>query len=374
LWNVSHSNPALYTSSDAARLGLVASQLTQVLLRNQTLARVARTARDIGACGKQISQLSGDVKKIAELTAEQGEGVESGVRRAEEQARSATAAAELLRDRISYTIPVAKEVRRVSQSVSKLAVEAHDAGRHSSSQVEMIDATIELGASEVGRLRDAARGIEEFTEVIASIANQTNLLALNATIEAARTGIHGKGFAVVADEVRKLAEQSAVAARNMSRSSEDTKGAIERTSKVLEDLRSQLTQLSDISKQWTAALGEVVISADAAHEVGDRLVSLPEGSQNVAEELDTAINDAREAVMVSASQLAALQESASRQLRVVNDLAEHSNTISTLASDLFGATGNEVNQGVIPQESTAEEDNPKEVDAGPDADDQGQNY
>lgn len=62
----------------------------------------------------------------------------------------------------------------------------------------------------------AMKEIAEKIVIIEEIARQTNLLALNAAIEAARAGENGKGFAVVAAEVRKLAENSGMAAAEIS--------------------------------------------------------------------------------------------------------------------------------------------------------------
>jgi methyl-accepting chemotaxis protein len=339
VWSISHSNPTIYTVADAERLALVAPQLTQVLLMNLAFVPVVQSASDIGEHSERINLGGITVKDAAEVAAEKRTRAETNARRAAERTVAAITLAGQLLDGITETIRVGTETLRASGVVSRTASDAHEAGRHAASQVEILDGTIEVGVSEVGRLREAARGIAEFTESISSIANQTNLLALNATIEAARTGAHGKGFAVVADEVRKLAEQSAVAARNMSRSAQDTNRAIERAAKVLEDIRVQLTQLADISKQWTGELARIVATAETAQEVGERLVSLPQDSQREAERIGDILREARKAAEDSVEQLSEMKDTVVEQLDVAVTLAEDGDAISDLAKHLSEATG-----------------------------------
>ncbi len=367
IWNISHSNTAIYADADADRMALVAPQLTHVLLMHQALLPVARSAKEIGEHAERIHLGSNTSKGAADASADLGRVAESDARRTAEYTNTAIASAKLLLDGITKTIQVGSDALRASEAVSRSASEAHEVGRHSDSQVEILDATIEVGVSEVSRLREAAHGIEEFTEVIASIANQTNLLALNATIEAARTGVHGKGFAVVADEVRKLAEQSAAAARNMSRSAQDTNRAIERASKVLEDLRAQLTQLSETSKQWATALAGIEASATVAHEIGQRLVSLPQESQGAAEKMEDALKQAVESAENSLDRVSQMTNSVTRQLGVAGGLAEDGDAIITLAKDLSAATDSMMTHGLKKRETQRQSDSSDGTSEAPDA-------
>jgi len=70
--------------------------------------------------------------------------------------------------------------------------------------------------SEILGIQEVADKMGTALARINDIADQTNLLALNAAIEASRSGDERSGFAVVADEIRQLAEKSARTAGEVS--------------------------------------------------------------------------------------------------------------------------------------------------------------
>ncbi len=137
--------------------------------------------------------------------------------------------------------------------------------------------TTEESAREVRRLRDVAEQVEKFSETIGFIANQTNLLALNATIEAARAGVHGRGFAVVADEVHKLAEASGREARNVGKSAQETRRALDRAAQLLERIRGDLGDVVRSSSDWVQDLTRIAEAAGGTARAGKQVAELAHG-------------------------------------------------------------------------------------------------
>ncbi len=119
---------------------------------------------------------------------------------------------------------------------------------------------------ELGRLREAARGIEGISDNILEIAGQTNLLSLNASIEAARAGEHGRGFAVVAEAVRKLAEQS--------------KMQVAETGERIELINQAIQQVSLVVDRVAGSVGEAAAKSSGAEGTLTRMVGLLEGTRD----------------------------------------------------------------------------------------------
>jgi hypothetical protein len=142
----------------------------------------------------------------------------------------------------------------------------------------------------------------------------------------------------------------------------------------LEDLRSQLSLLSETSKKWTSDLGEVVTSATTAREIGERLVSLPHRSQEVANELGVALEDANTAIESSIERLKEVGEFAEKQLEVVIELAQHGKVVTDLASDLSYATTEMTRREVRVQETPISAHDSEDALDRREADNPGENY
>src|SRR2546426_10883577 len=122
---------------------------------------------------------------------------------------------------------------------------------------------------------------EKFSETIGFIANQTNLRARNATIEAARAGVHGRGFAVVADEVHKLAEASGREARNVGKSAQETRRALDRAAQLLERVCGDLGDVVRSSTDWVQDLTRIAEAAGGTARAGKQVAELEIGRAHV---------------------------------------------------------------------------------------------
>lgn len=138
------------------------------------------------------SELSMNITRIKDISAEMGITIEENIERVQKLTNAAGEMKES-NDRVIDNFKELEEDNRItSQGIDEVAVNTK-------------------------LTNDAAVKILEATSLINEIANKTNLLSLNASIEAARAGEAGRGFAVVAKEIQELAARSRQAAEDIGK-------------------------------------------------------------------------------------------------------------------------------------------------------------
>lgn len=334
LWSVRHPDPTMFRDADGDLLNMLAPQLALSIVLSARMSPMAESSERAASTVGQLATASDAIRGAADVVAQSAGRAETEAKLAAERVENAVRALEQLTTSIQDTIRTSIDVSEASRKTAQTAVGVREASGQTAERIEHLVATLETGAAEVGRLREAAEGVEQFAEAIAQIANQTNLLALNATIEAARTGVHGKGFAVVAEEVRKLAEQSGQAARDMGRGAQDTRRVIDRAAQLLEELSNQLSDVGRSSTGLGGELGYVVQSADAARQAGERMAAIPERNLQLAEGVRRLLTEAGEAAGASARDAAEVARAAREQVRAIQEVARGTGELTTLAGEL----------------------------------------
>lgn len=337
LWSVRHSDPAMYRDSDGELLGLLAPQLALMLALEGSVQPI------VGAS----DQTSTYVQTMTATTEEIHASSEEVAASAQRASGGAAQAAALVRS-------VARESDELKRSAGELAAagdHTRDAGAHMEKAIDRVrtatqgavrrlsdlGSTTEESVSEVSRLRDVASQVERFSETIGFIANQTNLLALNATIEAARAGAHGRGFAVVADEVHKLAEESGREARNVGKSVQDTRRALDRAAQLLERIRGDLSDVVQSSADWVKDLDSIAEAATGTARAGKRVAEVARANADLVTRIATSLSQAQTGAESSTQEAEAVAAAAAEQLRAIEDLAQGATDLSALADKLAQA-------------------------------------
>lgn len=200
----------------------------------------------------------------------------------------------------------AASAEEVSSSVEEMAAVIQDSNSNAK-QTQLISDKAAEGITElIEREKESLKYIKEISEkisIVNDIAFQTNILALNAAVEAARAGEQGRGFAVVAGEVRRLAENSRIAADEITKLSSKsvtiTNNAhdflmklapeIEKTSKLVDDISISSSELSNGASQINSAIQELNLVIQQYSATAEDMARNSEVLKNEALELEQSI-------------------------------------------------------------------------------------
>lgn len=203
----------------------------------------------------------------------------------------------------------------ISEVLGQITKNAEDAKLASSNTSETQKAVV-LGNEKMGKMVQAMQDItesstkiSEIVKTIENIASQTNLLSLNAAIEAARAGEAGKGFAVVAEEVRSLAEESAAAAKGIT--------------KLIANSIETVEEGTKIAGETAESLGQIVVGTEKVSQLVDEIYVAATGQTEYMNQVSQAVDQISvvvESNAATAEESAASSEELSSQAQVLKSL------------------------------------------------------
>jgi len=337
LWSVRHSDPTLYRDSDGDMLALVAPQLALMLAIEGSVQPVVGASDRTSAYMQTLSATTEQIRASSEEVAAAARRANQGAAQAASLVGALERQSGQLKQHAREVAAAGDETRAAGAEMEKTTEKVRQATQAAVRRLADLGATTEESAREVRRLRDVAEQVEKFSEIIGLIANQTNLLALNATIEAARAGVHGRGFAVVADEVHKLAEESGREARNVGKSAQDTRRALDRAAALLERVRSDLAEVAQGSTGWLEDLSRIAAAAAGTARAGKRVAELAHGIADQAGTIGGALGQAKAGAQTSTQEAEAVAAAAAEQRKAIEGLARGAAELASLADHLARA-------------------------------------
>ena len=279
-------------------------------------------------------QLEGVVQVVSSASEELSAQVEQSSRGADEQSNRVRETATAMEEMNATVLEVAKNAQMAADISAQAKSQALDGSRIVNNAVASIKSvhTQSLSIKEdMDALGQQAEGIGQIMSVIADIADQTNLLALNAAIEAARAGDAGRGFAVVADEVRKLAEKTMTATQEVGQAVRGIQEGTRKNIQNVDNAGSGIEEAAKLSVSSGESLGKILELVNLVNDQVQSIATASEQQSAASEEINRSVE---QVASISAETAQAMEQAS----RAVADLAQQSQVLQGLITDMKSAS------------------------------------
>ena len=227
----------------------------------------------------------------------------------------------------------------LSADSEEKAADGRDGAARVAAQTDVLRDIVMTMDRNVQTLTQYAEEINQIIELIKGLSGQTNLLALNAAIEAARAGESGRGFAVVAEEVRKLAENSSLAADDVTAKMESIRQQVHATHRANQELVGELAKITEAVGAVRTSLNAIAASSEETRRAAAEIVRLNQtasaGAQSVAGTSGHVASAAKQIAGLSEESAAAIEEQSANMEQIVAAAEQ----LSGLSAKMDGLVG-----------------------------------
>jgi len=277
-----------------------------------------------------------EMNRMTENAAERAQMIEAAISDISQGAENASASMQETANSVESATELAQQVEskaQQSQGKSKLMLETLTKSERSvaelSQGIEWLADEQKQSLHDVNHLQKNAEEVAQIITMVGSIAEQTNLLALNASIEAARAGEQGKGFAVVAEEVRKLADESAIAAKQISQLIEAIQRDVRQVVTKIEAHVKRAAEEAGKSRETNESIGEM---SDSVVEVASEIEEIGKLVKQQLASIQNTVKQSQEVAAI-AEQTSAASEEASANVDEQTNIIQEVNTLSQQLQD-----------------------------------------
>ncbi|MFZ5648137.1 MAG: methyl-accepting chemotaxis protein [Bacillota bacterium] len=172
---------------------------------------------------------------------------------------------------LGFWLPVTlvEKIKDLSQNLVAAVNEISAHTTNLSASAEQLSSTVQTINTNTHDMLKDVHNTDGILQLINEVSSQTHLLGLNAAIEAARAGDQGRGFNVVAEEIRKLASRT-------NTSVKDIKEIIGLIKGHIEDLATQISEISAVSEEQAASSQSVMSFIQNLENISAELKSFAE--------------------------------------------------------------------------------------------------